>query len=502
MTTPSSARLTHLSADAHEWKQDYFLWIPLALVAWRLAWKFQDPFISDWDGFDYTVQAVSGQPSPLGLGRALFLGFNHWLWEIAHHLFGLPAEKAYLLFRYAVIAQSGAAIVGMYALAKELTRSRLASAIAAAIFVFSPFFMIYSGRAMSETPGLFMLSWSLWWMFRSLRMNRRNSFLVASLLVGLSANLREFAVFYLWTIPIAARIFGFKWRVAVLALGLAVAAALAGFTFWAIYSPDYYLPAVVNWWSLSARERRLHNISSANFWFLRTYAYQCSVAATLVAPFALAWLYRRRELRVLFVVGLAGLFANLVLLLNHDLSVNPRYLMTGLPGLALVSGWALGELARWRADVSGGCLILIAALQAGMFTQLGKERYDQEWNARAGKAYLSRIAHLPPDSVFIVGARTPLVNFYIGLGARPGWEAIEPGAGWPDAKLESVVRGYLESRRPVFVDFDRDIWNPGARESSREILGLEMIRRNFDLQPVDETLFRVIRHGTPGSAGL
>ncbi len=173
--------------------------------------------------------------------------------------------------------------------------------------------------------------------------------------------------------------------------------------------------------------------------------------------------------------------------------------MTGLPGLALVSGWAMSELARWRADIAGGCLILIAALQAGMFTQLGKERYDQEWNARAGKAYLSRIDHLPSNSVFIVGARTPLVNYYIGLGARPGWEAIEPGAGWPDTNLESVVRGYLESRRPVFVDFDRDIWNPGARESAREATGLEMIRRNFDLQPVDATLFRVIR---PGSARL
>ena len=75
------------SSDTHDWRRDYFLWIPLLLISWRLAWKFQDPFISDWDGFDYTIYSVKNLPSALGLSRALFLGFNHLLWQIAHGLF-------------------------------------------------------------------------------------------------------------------------------------------------------------------------------------------------------------------------------------------------------------------------------------------------------------------------------------------------------------------------------------------------------------------------------
>jgi hypothetical protein len=87
----------HPSA-ARDWKVDYAIWIPLLLVSWRLAWKFQDPFISDWDGFDYTVYAVHNSPSPLGLGRALFLFYNHALWKISHSLFGIPVEQPISFF--------------------------------------------------------------------------------------------------------------------------------------------------------------------------------------------------------------------------------------------------------------------------------------------------------------------------------------------------------------------------------------------------------------------
>ena len=97
------------------------------LISWWLAWKYQDAFISDWDGFDYTAYTVLGWPSSLGMGRALFLGYNHLLWKFAHYCFGTPPEEAYLPLRYGVILQSGPAIVGIYALCKELTAKRLAA---------------------------------------------------------------------------------------------------------------------------------------------------------------------------------------------------------------------------------------------------------------------------------------------------------------------------------------------------------------------------------------
>jgi hypothetical protein len=75
---------------------------------------------------------------------------------------------------------------------------------------------------------------------------------------------------------------------------------------WAIIEPTYYLPAVAKWWTLSAKERRIHNVTAENFWFLRTFSYRCSCAATLVGPMALIWLWRKRELRPLWLLGVAG----------------------------------------------------------------------------------------------------------------------------------------------------------------------------------------------------
>lgn len=486
-----------IPSAARDWKADYAIWIPLLLVSWRLAWKFQDPFITDWDGFDYTVYAVHNSPSPLGLGRALFLAYNHVLWKIGHGLFGIPVEHAYLVFRYGVIAQAGPAVVGFYALCKELTASRLAAALSASMIALSPFYIAYSGRVMSEIPAFLILSWSLWLLFRSLRNANTRGFLAGAALVGLSVNMREFGLFYLWIIPVVAHFYGLSWKRSLVGLAIAVVTALSGFLLWAAFSPEYYLPAVVKWWTLSAKERRIHNVTSENFWFLRTFSYQCSCAATLTGPMALVWLWRKRALRPLWLLGIAGLAANLVLLLNHDLSVNPRYVLTGIFGLSAVSGWALAELFKVRADVAGGVLILLVFLSAGILINLGKENYDQEWNARAARRYLSRIDYLPPDSVFIVGARTPLINFYIGLGARPDWQTIQPGSGWPDEKLASVIDGYLAVGHPVFVDFDRDLWQTGRRPTRREEIGLEMLRREYQLELVHDNLYRIISHRAP-----
>ena len=117
--------------ESHGWVRDVPVWLPLACLAWGLAWKFQDEFIADWDGFDYSVYTVRHLPSALGLSRGLFLGYNYLLWEAAHRWFGIEHEHVYLVIRYGVMAQAGPAIVAFYAFGKELTADRLAAALGA-----------------------------------------------------------------------------------------------------------------------------------------------------------------------------------------------------------------------------------------------------------------------------------------------------------------------------------------------------------------------------------
>ncbi|MBO0863194.1 MAG: glycosyltransferase family 39 protein [Chloracidobacterium sp.] len=433
------------------------------------------------------------EPSTLGLGRALFLGYNSILWEMAHHWLGLAPEKAYLAIRYGVIAQAGAAIIGVYALCKELTASKLTAFFGALIVSSSPYYIIYSGRAMSEIPGILALAWSLWFMAQSLRTGRTGRFLMAAALVGLSANIREFGVFYLPFIPIAARIYRGRWKTGLIAIAIAIVCAFAGMIFWRLYD-DLYWTGVMKWYQLSAAERKVHPVTSANLWFFAEYFYYCSVILAVITPVALLWLWSKQGLRALAALGVVGLMANLALLANHDLVINPRYLMTGMIGLAPACGWCLAESIKryrlWTAPPLLGLLLLTK----GSYNHMAKELYDQQWSARAARDYVTKVAELPWNSAFIVGSRTPLVNFLAGVKARPYWLTIIPGAPWPDDRLGDAIQDFFYAGRKVYVDFDPELWQTGAREKSREAAGLEMIKREYRLEHIHDYFYRILGH--------
>jgi hypothetical protein len=64
---------------------------------------------------DYTMLSLAGYPSSMALGRNLFIFGNHSLFVIAKTLFNLQPENAYLLFKYAVVAQAPLAVIACWA---------------------------------------------------------------------------------------------------------------------------------------------------------------------------------------------------------------------------------------------------------------------------------------------------------------------------------------------------------------------------------------------------
>src|SRR5437660_7554241 len=132
MTTPQSE---------NSFLRAYPFWLAPALVALVLTLIYLNPFIGDWDGLDYTVFSLRGEPSSMALGRSLFTLSNHLLYVIAHAVFGVRPEQAYLLFKYAVVAQSPIAIVVCWVLARDLTGSVRSASVAASLIVFSPIFV-------------------------------------------------------------------------------------------------------------------------------------------------------------------------------------------------------------------------------------------------------------------------------------------------------------------------------------------------------------------------
>src|SRR6266498_2627876 len=147
-------------------------WLPPAALSLILILVFVDPFIGDWDALEYTVSALRGSPSSMALGRNLFIFFNHALYVIAQAVFDLPPERAYLLFKYTVVAQGPLLVIACWTLARDLSRSYYAATIAALLVTFSPVFLLYSGQVMTDVPALLLLTLALIIHLRGLQQRR------------------------------------------------------------------------------------------------------------------------------------------------------------------------------------------------------------------------------------------------------------------------------------------------------------------------------------------
>src|SRR6266576_3984330 len=129
------ARIEARPAVFSFWRS-WLWWLPPALLSLGLVLYFIDPFIGDWDGIDYTMLSLAGYPSSMALGRNLFIFGNHALYEIAQALFNVQPEHAYLIFKYAVVAQAPFAVIACWALARDFSRSIHTATLAALFLVF------------------------------------------------------------------------------------------------------------------------------------------------------------------------------------------------------------------------------------------------------------------------------------------------------------------------------------------------------------------------------
>src|SRR5215813_158489 len=166
-------------------------WLPPAVVALILILYFVDPFIGDWDGMDYTMLSLDGYPSSMALGRNLFIFGNHFLFVIAHALFNVQADKAYLIFKYAVVAQAPFAVIACWILARDISGSLRTATIAALLIVFSPVFVLYGGQVMTDVPSVLLLATALIIHLRGVQERKVWLLVFGAALLGLGVNLRE-----------------------------------------------------------------------------------------------------------------------------------------------------------------------------------------------------------------------------------------------------------------------------------------------------------------------
>lgn len=469
-----------------------------ALVALCLAILFADPFIGDWDALDYTINAVNGTPSTMALGRLLFIFFNHALWLVAHKIFHLQAEQAYLLFKYAVSAQSFLAVIACWTLARDLTRSVQTATVAALLVAVSPVFVMYSGQVMTDVPSLLIVAVALVIHLRGLRSRRVWLVLAGAALLGAGANVRETATFYAPWLVIAPFVCGWKLRARDIALTLAACAvfllmAFAPFAAWYAMDVHDYRASWQNWRVTMNAEVARHPVELRNLYQFLLFFFALSPLTVIALPVAVWREWRAHKFSPLLLMALVGLFANLLLFFNYSTVINWRYFLTGLPALVpLVADYFIRSQMLMMRNASRAFWSVVAGitfmtLLCGIYLKPVSSDYIKK--RVENRRYLERLKLLPGDAVVIAGGQTIAVNYWQGIGAG-AWQTIGTGSGWPGDKLIPVIEKYLGEGRRVFLDEDLRWWSPCGWQKE-ETLGITTIEKHFRFRRVSDTIFEI-----------
>jgi hypothetical protein len=467
---------------------------------------FVDPFIGDWDGLDYTILSVAGYPSSMALGRNLFIFQNYFLYRAANSLFNIQADHAYLIFKYAVVAQAPLAVIACWALARQVGATLYAATLAALFIVFSPVFVLYGGQVMTDVPSVLLLALALIIHLKGLQQDRVWMVLAGAMLLGLGMNLRETIGFYLPWLIAGPFVFGWKLtrrRIVVLGLSLLVffVFALGWFAFW-FFTDDHYQRSWFGWRESMRLETERHPVT---LWNLSPYLGYFFVSAPLIFvswPFAMWSEWRKRRLSPMLVLAATGLLANLALFFNYSTAINWRYFLTGMPALApLCACFLIGLLMPRVSNVRiafAACVVatLVAAI---VFSLLIRPASKQFIERRAmSKEYRHQLSQLPSDAVMISGSQTIAVIYWKAMGAG-AWKTIGTGGGWPgDEKLVPAVNEHLQAGRRVFIDTDPRWWLPCGWQRD-EIPAIVNLENHFRFRRVTNTIYE-IRHSLDESA--
>lgn len=468
-------------------------WLPPTLSALLFTIYFIDPFAGDWDALDYTIHAVRGEPSSMLFGRMLFIFANHAAYRAAHALFGLQSDQAYLLFKYLVVVQTPFAVVACWTLARELSNSVQTATVAAFMLALSPFFIVYSGQAMTETPSILLLCVALIVHLRGVRERQIRRVLLGAALLGLCVNIREPIGFFGVWLVLAPMCYGWKLNrrellLTALACLIFLTCALGPFAVWWLFDVRSYRGSWYGWVASMRAESAVHPVKLSNLVPFFQLFFIAAPVTLIALPFALRRAWREgRGWTPIFVFALVGLFVQLMLLANYSTVINGRYQLTGLPALFPLTAAYLLRRATERTRRSSSsnshsarraliytcALVASAALLTGTLVYVFASRTLA--NHALTKDYRARLALLPKDAVVMAGGQTVAVNYYRGLGLGE-WDIIGTGGGWPGAeRLISQIEWHLNSGHRVFVDTDPRLWSMDSwhEQETRALVNLE-----------------------------
>lgn len=450
---------------------------------------FRNPFVGQWDSFDYVTKAVQHEVSDLAFGRPLFMGILMAGWELFHQSSGLQPQNALVLTQAIVMGFGILGLVSFYFCAKLLASPRLAL-FAVAWLATTPMYMAYSGMVMTEVPSLTFLTAAVAFLLRW-QMTRRRLHLVASaLLFAGSVHLREqlltaALVFPLLIVSDAELKAKEKWY-AIFFYGwvatLAIVAVIA-IVWWA--DPEY--PKRIGlWWGIM---KLRHQETIRQFYYLVKFTFVNSALAFLVTLITVRGWFRNLRVRA---VGLGmGVFPLLAIIPNADLWLQPRYELVAVPAFILTALVGLqsdceSKPVSVKKRVWAGVLLAnLWVLSAGLLLLQRFNGVSLERKIRVEEL----LATAPHDAVFIGGAYTPVLEFYRQAGIRPRWQVIRSGWEWKGTELPRRLTSELEQHHVIYYLNDEHAWDY-LRSEENDVLALrgqfEFIRASPGMERIEK----------------
>jgi hypothetical protein len=467
------------------------------LLGLGLVLYFVDPFIGDWDGMDYTMLSLAGYPSSMALGRNLFIFGNHFLFVTAKTLFNVQPESAYLIFKYAVVAQAPFAVIACWWLAALVTRSLPAATISSLLIVCSPVFVLYGGQVMTDVPSVLILSVALAVHFVGVQKKNLWLILFGAGLMGLGMNVRETIGFYAPWLLLAPIVCGWRFGRRELLYVLASSfvfgiLAFGWFGYWFLTDP-YYRHIWYGWKQSMDDESSRHPVALTGLRPFIVYLFITAPVVFISLPFAPIQEWRKHKLSPLLLLWLVAVFADALLFFNYSTTVNWRYFLTGLPGLAPLAGsWLFSVGMRLLGNVQRAfvaVLVVIAAFAIAFGVVMRPISYEFIQRRAMSKDYEKRLKDLPSDAVMISGSQTIAVTYWASIGAGQ-WQTIGTGGGWPGDRLFTVIDEHMAKGRRVFIDSDPRWWLPCGWQRD-EIPLITQLENHYRFRRVSEFIFEL-----------
>lgn len=473
--------------------------IILAIVAFYLYVAYSAPFLGQWDSFDYLKQIVSHQVSALGIGRPVFLGYNILLWESAKTLFHLESQQV------ETVTMAGAVLLGTLGiiLFQRLCRQILgspASRMAALGLAVSPLYALYAGFIMTEVPMLAALTASALVLWKSGGQKASLNDIIGGVFFGLAIGIREqaltLAAALIWII--FCRRDNTRSRIRSTALFTVSAASVALAPAMVFYFRDQagFIERTRTW---------LHAIPTGPIQFRNNF--QASLLFTLaVCPgawFAAAGagiyrlFHRPNPLRAAgersrhpgsiphaaWGVVACLLLPIAVLWRDADVQMHPRYALVALPASLLLCA---SLYQRWVPSRKGPAIWAAAQILVFGVALAVLSPYRQ---AQTRKIEFARVMRdsIPGKGLLIAGNYSPVLDYYRGIGLRPGWQILWSGWNWGAGNAETAIRGAWAEGVPVYLSKDPLGWS----YFEGEFLDVHFLLKNCRQEQVAPMLYRI-----------